>query len=60
MPLVERADKVTHNMKVYNLCRIKRIGVDAFLAESAVNRRRYFTGSFVIGAGPRLPEDGPR
>lgn len=58
MPLVERADKVPHNLKVYNLCRIKAIGAEAFLEESKQNRIRYFTGRFVIGAGPQLPGDG--
>lgn len=55
MPMAERADKVPHNMKVYNLCRIKQIGAEAFLAEAKINRLRYFKGTFVIGAGPQLP-----
>jgi hypothetical protein len=52
-PLAARADKVPHNLKVYNLCRIRQVGKDAFLAESRENRRLYFEGRFVIGAGPQ-------
>jgi len=54
MPLAANAERVPHNLKVYNLCRIKQIGAEAFLEESANNRRLYFNGKFKIGAGPQL------
>jgi len=43
-----------HNMKVYNLCRMKLIGVDAWIEESANIRKRYYEGEFVVGKGPVL------
>jgi len=43
-----------HNMKVYNLCRMKLIGVDAWIEESAHTRRRYYEGRFIVGQGPVL------
>jgi len=41
-----------HNMKVYNLCRMKLIGLDAWINESASIRKRYYEGDFVVGKGP--------
>lgn len=43
-----------HNMKVYNLCRMKLLGLDAWMEEAAVIRKRYYEGKFVVGKGPRL------
>jgi hypothetical protein len=54
LPLAERADKVPHNLKVFNLCRIKLVGEKAFLDECALRRKKYFEGKFKIGAGPQL------
>ena len=45
-----------HNMKVYNLCRMKLIGVDAWIEESEDIRKRYYEGEFVVGKGPVLSE----
>ena len=45
-----------HNMKMYNLCRMKLIGLDAWIEESSSIRRRYYDGKFVIGRGPVLEE----
>ena len=51
-PLAEMADKYPHNMKVYNLCRIKKIGVERWIEEEAGTiRKRYFTNKFVVGRG---------
>ena len=47
-----------HNMKVYNLCRMKLLGVDAWAEEAARIRRRYYEGTFVVGQGPVLEEEG--
>jgi hypothetical protein len=43
-----------HNMKVYNLCRMKLNGVDAWIEESAEIRRLYYEGEFIVGRGPVL------
>ena len=40
-----------HNMKVYNLCRIKAVGIDKWIEESVQIRKKYFTGKFVVGKG---------
>lgn len=54
LPAVDRADTLPHNLKVFNLCRIKAVGEEAFLKECARNRNRYFKGSMVLGEGPVL------
>ena len=46
-----------HNMKVYNLCRMKLIGIDGWIEESAAIRKRYYDGKFLVGQGPVLKED---
>jgi len=43
-----------HNMKVYNLCRMKLLGLDAWAEEAAQIRQRYYEGEFVVGKGPIL------
>jgi len=45
-----------HNMKVYNLCRMKLIGMDAWIKESADIHKRYYEGDFVVGQGPVLKD----
>ena len=45
-----------HNMKVYNLCRMKILGLDGWIEESAGIRNRYYNGEFLVGQGPVLPE----
>ena len=46
-----------HNMKVYNLCRIKLIGLDAWIEEASEIRERYYSGDFVVGQGPVLKDE---
>ncbi len=55
-PMKQGAERTPHNLKVYNLLRLKRLGLEGFLAESARTRQRYFEGTFVIGAGPTLKD----
>jgi len=55
-PLAQAAERVPHNLKVYNLCAIKNRGIEAWAAEAAEIRKRYFAGSFKIGAGPQLAQ----
>lgn len=61
MPLAEGASFYPHNLKVYNLCRIRLVGAEAFLKEAPRIRKLYYKGKFMIGAGPQeAPQDGPQ
>lgn len=52
-PASDGADKFPHNIKVYNLCRMKRIGVEKWADEEALEiRQKYFKGKFIPGTGP--------
>ena len=54
-PAADRAERLPHNLKVYNLCRIKNIGLKKWIeSESTESRLRYYKGTIVIGAGPQL------
>lgn len=51
-PTADEAARYPHNMKVYNLCRIKKVGLDRWIEEEAGQiRKKYFTGKFVVGRG---------
>ena len=51
-PTADQAARYPHNMKVYNLCRIKRVGLNRWIEEEAGRiRGKYFTGTFVVGKG---------
>jgi hypothetical protein len=52
-PTMKAAD-FPHNMKMYNLCRMKRYGLDAWIEESVTIRKRYYEGKFIVGQGPVL------
>jgi hypothetical protein len=54
-PAAHRAEILPHNLKVFNLCTIKRIGVAAFVEKSAEIKKRYYMGKMEIGNGPQLP-----
>lgn len=56
MPVAELADKLPHNTKIYNLSRIKLIGIEAWAKEAALIQRKYFTGKFVYGQAPSLSD----
>jgi hypothetical protein len=51
-PSAESALRYPHNLKLYNLCRIKLLGPEKWAEEAAANRIRYFKGKFVVGKGP--------
>lgn len=51
-PAAAGADKLPHNLKVYNLSIIKRDGPEAFTRISGDIKKRYFNGKMVIGKGP--------
>ena len=53
-PAADRAEILPHNLKVFNLCAIQRLGVDGFVAQSAEIEKTYFKGKMVIGRGPQL------
>jgi hypothetical protein len=51
-PMADLAAVRPHNMKLYNLCRIKKIGIERWIAEEAGQiRTKYFTGKFIMGKG---------
>ena len=51
-PLADGADRFPHNFKLYNLCRIKIVGIDRWIDEEAGDiRKKYFTYKFVVGRG---------
>lgn len=50
-PTADGASRYPHNMKVYNLCRIKAVGIDKWMEEVGDIRRKYFTAKFVVGKG---------
>jgi len=52
MPVVDMADKAPHNTKLYNLSRIKLIGLEAWGEEAPLIQKKYFKGKFVYGQGP--------
>jgi len=56
MPTQQGA-KYPHNMKVYNLCRMKSFGIDKWIEEAAEIRKRYFEGKFEVGKGPVFEND---
>ena len=56
MPTLQGAD-YPHNMKVYNLCRMKYIGIDKWVEEASEIRKRYYNGKFVVGKGPVFEND---
>jgi hypothetical protein len=50
-PLADGAERYPHNLKVYNLSRIKKDGFDHWAEEAGEIRRKYFTHPFVAGKG---------
>ena len=57
-PCVDGAEKYPHNMKVFNLCRIKAVGLKTWAREEAREiRTRYTSGKLQVGVGPVLQED---
>ena len=50
-PTADGAGLYPHNIKVYNLCRIKAIGIEQWIEEAGQIRKKYFTGKFVVGKG---------
>lgn len=58
-PAQEGAAVFPHNMKVFNLCRMKAVGVGKWAEEEASRiRDLYYNGRFVPGSGPVDREPG--
>jgi hypothetical protein len=51
-PIADQSARYPHNMKLYNLCRIKKVGIDHWIENEAGQiRKKYFTGKFIVGKG---------
>jgi hypothetical protein len=51
-PTADKAAQYPHNIKLYNLCRIKKVGLTSWIEEEAGQIRKiYFTRKFVVGKG---------
>lgn len=51
-PTADQAARYPHNFKVFNLCRIKNVGLERWIQEEAGQiRKKYFTHKFVVGKG---------
>ena len=53
-PSADRANILPHNMKVFNLCTMRSIGVEQFVRLSPEIKQRYYAGTMEIGNGPQL------
>jgi hypothetical protein len=54
-PAADRSNELPHNLKVYNLCLLKRIGAEKFITVSGDSKLKYFKGKMTVGKGPSLP-----
>ena len=50
-PVADLAAERPHNMKVYNLSRIRKIGLERWIEEAEQISKKYFTVKFVVGKG---------
>ncbi len=51
-PTADQATRYPHNFKVFNLCRIKRVGLERWIEQEAGQiRKKYFNHKFVVGKG---------
>lgn len=55
-PCRDKADHLPHNLKVFNLCRIKAVGLEQWAKETPEIRARYFKGEMIIGKGPQTEQ----
>jgi hypothetical protein len=57
-PAVDGADRSLHNLKLFNLCRMKVVGLERWAhEESLMIRMRYLKGRPMVGCGPVIDED---
>ena len=50
-PLADGAATYPHNFKLYNLCRIKKNGIENWIEDAGEIRKSYFSNPFVVGKG---------
>jgi len=55
-PTADQAGKYPHNLKIFNLCRIRSVGLEAWASEAQSIRKRYFGGAFRLGDTPVTEE----
>jgi len=56
-PAADMADKLPHNLKVYNSCRMREKGVERWLKEeSRLSAAKYYQGKMIVGKGPVMEE----
>lgn len=53
-PAADRADKLPHNLKVYNLSYIQHQGLEKFAEHAPEFKDKYFRGKMMIGKGPHI------
>ena len=57
-PSANGADKYPHNIKMYNLMRIKKVGLKEWAENEAKEiRELYFSGKFCFCTGPKIKEE---
>jgi len=57
MPVADKSDMFPHNTKLYNLCRIKLLGLEKWAGECGQIQNIYFNGRFDLENGPFPEED---
>ena len=53
-PAADKADILPHNTKLFNLCMIKKIGLEDFIKKSLEIKQTYYKGKMEVGKGPNL------
>jgi len=57
-PASQGADRYPHNFKLFNLCRMKVVGIENWAENESVSiREKYFKGTFIPGTGPIIDGD---
>lgn len=57
-PCFDKAQNYPQNFKLFNLLRMKKVGLETWAREESKQiRRRYKEGILYIGSGPLLPEE---
>lgn len=57
-PASDQAQTLPHNLKIYNSCRMEKIGPEKWLNEEAKpSMAKYYKGKMIVGRGPVLEEE---
>ena len=54
-PAADRAQALPHNLKVFNLVLIRRLGPKRFLEAAPAIKAKYYRGKMAVGKGPQEP-----